>query len=78
VLSVRDGMGASSHAFLHSVTRGRSQLVEPPHYLTSAGGFCFDSSCADAPVQDDPLLEDYNVADIVERFTMACVLGVCL
>ena len=31
-------------------------------------GFCYDQSCKDAPVQDDPNLFDLNVKETVERF----------
>ncbi|XP_057699367.1 lysosomal alpha-mannosidase [Corythoichthys intestinalis] len=30
--------------------------------------FCWDQSCDDPPIKDDPDLEDYNVDDVVERF----------
>uniref|UniRef100_A0A3B4WRF5 Lysosomal alpha-mannosidase n=1 Tax=Seriola lalandi dorsalis TaxID=1841481 RepID=A0A3B4WRF5_SERLL len=32
------------------------------------GGFCWDQSCDDPPIRDDPDLEDYNVDDVVMRF----------
>ena len=32
-------------------------------------GFCYDTiHCTDAPIQDDPRLEDYNVDTIVDLF----------
>eukprot|EP00456_Euglypha_rotunda_P038373 TRINITY_DN2949_c0_g1_i3.p1 TRINITY_DN2949_c0_g1~~TRINITY_DN2949_c0_g1_i3.p1 ORF type:complete len:782 (+),score=111.62 TRINITY_DN2949_c0_g1_i3:151-2346(+) len=31
-------------------------------------GFCYDQSCADPPIQDDPHLENYNVQDRVNAF----------
>ena len=34
-------------------------------------GFCYDQSCKDPPVQDDPNLFDYNVNETVERFVKA-------
>uniref|UniRef100_A0A8C2A1D1 Alpha-mannosidase n=1 Tax=Cyprinus carpio TaxID=7962 RepID=A0A8C2A1D1_CYPCA len=34
-------------------------------------GFCWDQSCNDAPIRDDPDLEDYNVDEIVQRFLNA-------
>ena len=48
----------------------------PPPHLTGIlpngynppEGFCWDQSCDDAPIRDDPDLEDYNVDDVVKRF----------
>ena len=36
-------------------------------------GFCYDQSCNDTPVQDDPNLFDYNVKDTVDRFVKAAL-----
>ena len=37
-------------------------LYQPPD------GFCWDVYCVDTPIQDDPLLSDYNVPQVVEAF----------
>lgn len=34
-------------------------------------GFCFDSVCNDEPIRDNPALSDYNVDEVVERFSSA-------
>ncbi|KAM9494751.1 LOW QUALITY PROTEIN: lysosomal alpha-mannosidase [Clarias gariepinus] len=39
-----------------------------PNGYNPPQGFCWDQSCSDAPVQDDPDLEDYNVDDLVDTF----------
>ena len=31
-------------------------------------GFCYDEDCTDSPIQDDPSVDGYNVAEIVEEF----------
>lgn len=48
--------------------------VRPPPGILPNGynppdGFCWDQSCDDPPIMDDPDLEDYNVDDVVQRFT---------
>ena len=35
-------------------------------------GFCYDQFCEDPPIQDDPLLEDYNVQERVDTFVQEC------
>ncbi|XP_068177714.1 lysosomal alpha-mannosidase isoform X2 [Antennarius striatus] len=39
-----------------------------PNGYNPPDGFCWDQSCDDPPIRDDPDLEDYNVNDVVERF----------
>ncbi|CAJ1052920.1 lysosomal alpha-mannosidase [Xyrichtys novacula] len=39
-----------------------------PNGYNPPEGFCWDQSCSDAPIRDDPDLEDYNVDDVVSRF----------
>ncbi|TRY82085.1 hypothetical protein DNTS_024091 [Danionella cerebrum] len=42
-----------------------------PNGYNPPEGFCWDQSCDDAPFQDDPDLEDYNVNEIVHKFLNA-------
>lgn len=42
-----------------------------PNGYNPPEGFCWDQSCSDPPIQDDPNLEDYNVDEIVQRFLKA-------
>ncbi|XP_071359928.1 lysosomal alpha-mannosidase [Trachinotus anak] len=39
-----------------------------PNGYNPPDGFCWDQSCDDPPIRDDPDLEDYNVDDVVNRF----------
>ncbi|KAJ4941677.1 hypothetical protein JOQ06_011554, partial [Pogonophryne albipinna] len=39
-----------------------------PNGYNPPTGFCWDQSCDDPPIRDDPELEDYNVDDVVNRF----------
>ncbi|XP_045902761.1 lysosomal alpha-mannosidase isoform X2 [Micropterus dolomieu] len=39
-----------------------------PNGYNPPTGFCWDQSCDDPPIRDDPDLEDYNVDDVVKRF----------
>lgn len=39
-----------------------------PNGYNPPEGFCWDQSCDDPPIRDDPDLEDYNVDDVVQRF----------
>uniref|UniRef100_A0A3B4WWI6 Alpha-mannosidase n=1 Tax=Seriola lalandi dorsalis TaxID=1841481 RepID=A0A3B4WWI6_SERLL len=39
-----------------------------PNGYNPPEGFCWDQSCDDPPIRDDPDLEDYNVDDVVMRF----------
>ncbi|XP_040026054.2 lysosomal alpha-mannosidase [Gasterosteus aculeatus] len=39
-----------------------------PNGYNPPDGFCWDQSCDDPPIRDDPELEDYNVDDVVRRF----------
>ncbi|XP_062312069.1 lysosomal alpha-mannosidase [Osmerus eperlanus] len=39
-----------------------------PNGYNPPEGFCWDQSCDDPPIRDDPDLEDYNVDDVVSRF----------
>ncbi|KAM9313685.1 lysosomal alpha-mannosidase [Pholidichthys leucotaenia] len=39
-----------------------------PNGYNPPDGFCWDQSCSDPPISDDPDLEDYNVDDVVHRF----------
>lgn len=57
-------------------------LYSPPTGILPNGynppeGFCWDQLCTDAPIQDDPDLEDYNVEDVVQRFLHAANSQVC-
>ncbi|KAJ8283245.1 hypothetical protein COCON_G00020950 [Conger conger] len=42
-----------------------------PNGYNPPAGFCWDQSCSDPPIQDDPNLEDYNVDAIVQQFLKA-------
>ncbi|XP_062292629.1 lysosomal alpha-mannosidase [Scomber scombrus] len=42
-----------------------------PNGYNPPEGFCWDQSCDDPPIRDDPDLEDYNVDDVVMRFIAA-------
>lgn len=42
-----------------------------PNGYNPPTGFCWDQLCNDAPIRDDPDLEDYNVDDVVQRFLQA-------
>ncbi|XP_061576630.1 lysosomal alpha-mannosidase [Cololabis saira] len=42
-----------------------------PNGYNPPEGFCWDQLCDDAPIRDDPDLEDYNVDDVVRRFLFA-------
>ncbi|XP_003972325.3 lysosomal alpha-mannosidase isoform X1 [Takifugu rubripes] len=39
-----------------------------PNGYNPPEGFCWDQSCSDPPIRDDPDLEDYNVDEVVEQF----------
>ncbi|XP_062846006.1 lysosomal alpha-mannosidase [Trichomycterus rosablanca] len=39
-----------------------------PNGYNPPAGFCWDQSCSDEPVKDDPDLEDYNVDQLVDKF----------
>lgn len=39
-----------------------------PNGYNPPEGFCWDQSCSDPPIRDDPDLEDYNVDKVVELF----------
>lgn len=39
-----------------------------PNGYNPPAGFCWDQSCSDEPVKDDPDLEDYNVDELVDKF----------
>uniref|UniRef100_A0A8C9W6K5 Lysosomal alpha-mannosidase n=1 Tax=Scleropages formosus TaxID=113540 RepID=A0A8C9W6K5_SCLFO len=39
-----------------------------PNGYNPPAGFCWDQSCNDPPIRDDPNLEDYNVDNVVKRF----------
>ncbi|KAM9792306.1 lysosomal alpha-mannosidase [Neosynchiropus ocellatus] len=39
-----------------------------PNGYNPPNGFCWDQSCDDPPIRDDPDLEDYNVDDVVKQF----------
>ncbi|XP_030638691.1 lysosomal alpha-mannosidase [Chanos chanos] len=39
-----------------------------PNGYNPPDGFCWDQSCSDAPIRDDPDLEDYNVDQMVFKF----------
>uniref|UniRef100_A0A8C5CIB9 Lysosomal alpha-mannosidase n=1 Tax=Gadus morhua TaxID=8049 RepID=A0A8C5CIB9_GADMO len=55
-----------------------SESLEPPYADLFTGilpngynppkGFCWDQSCDDAPIMDDPDLEDYNVDDVAMAY----------
>uniref|UniRef100_A0A4W5MNW7 Alpha-mannosidase n=1 Tax=Hucho hucho TaxID=62062 RepID=A0A4W5MNW7_9TELE len=69
---------AREHASMFAqarVIRAHSNLnpaPSPPGILPNGynppEGFCWDQSCDDPPIRDDPDLEDYNVDDVVTRF----------
>ncbi|XP_052465478.1 lysosomal alpha-mannosidase [Carassius gibelio] len=42
-----------------------------PNGYNPPEGFCWDQLCDDAPIRDDPDLEDYNVDEIVQKFLNA-------
>ncbi|XP_013877498.1 lysosomal alpha-mannosidase [Austrofundulus limnaeus] len=42
-----------------------------PNGYNPPEGFCWDQLCSDAPIRDDPDLDDYNVDDVVQRFLHA-------
>ncbi|XP_067244068.1 lysosomal alpha-mannosidase [Chanodichthys erythropterus] len=42
-----------------------------PNGYNPPEGFCWDQLCSDAPIRDDPDLEDYNVDEIVQKFLNA-------
>ncbi|XP_036385660.1 lysosomal alpha-mannosidase [Megalops cyprinoides] len=42
-----------------------------PNGYNPPEGFCWDQLCSDAPIRDDPDLEDYNVDEIVKKFLNA-------
>ncbi|KAG7274498.1 hypothetical protein CRUP_025691 [Coryphaenoides rupestris] len=54
---------AREHASMFAQDRG----ILPNGY-NPPEGFCWDQSCDDPPIMDDPDLEDYNVDDVVHRF----------
>ncbi|XP_016121993.1 lysosomal alpha-mannosidase-like, partial [Sinocyclocheilus grahami] len=56
----------SRHMFGPFISKG----VLPNGY-NPPEGFCWDQSCDDAPIRDDPDLEDYNVDEIVQKFLNA-------
>lgn len=39
-----------------------------PNGYNPPENFCWDQSCTDSPIKDDPELEDYNVDDVVTQF----------
>ncbi|XP_076147474.1 lysosomal alpha-mannosidase [Alosa pseudoharengus] len=39
-----------------------------PNGYNPPDGFCWDQSCSDAPIRDDPNLEDFNVDEMVRKF----------
>lgn len=39
-----------------------------PNGYNPPDNFCWDQSCSDSPIRDDPDLEDYNVDDVVMQF----------
>ncbi|KAL2086870.1 hypothetical protein ACEWY4_017929 [Coilia grayii] len=39
-----------------------------PNGYNPPDGFCWDQSCTDSPIRDDPDLEDFNVHDVVQLF----------
>lgn len=39
-----------------------------PNGYNPPEGFCWDQSCSDPPIRDDPDLEDYNVDTVVKQF----------
>nr|XP_015204430.1 PREDICTED: lysosomal alpha-mannosidase [Lepisosteus oculatus] len=39
-----------------------------PNGYNPPAGFCWDQSCSDPPIQDDPQLEDYNADIVVKNF----------
>lgn len=39
-----------------------------PNGYNPPDNFCWDQSCSDSPIRDDPDLEDYNVGDVVMEF----------
>ena len=53
-------LGSSAQVFVHTFP-GLGDYGPPP-------GMCFDISCGDQPVQDDPRLEDDNLKYMVDLF----------
>ncbi|KAG8441431.1 hypothetical protein GDO86_006973, partial [Hymenochirus boettgeri] len=45
-----------------------------PNGYNPPNGFCWDQLCSDAPIMDDPDLEDYNVDDILKNFLQTAKL----
>ncbi|RWS08571.1 lysosomal alpha-mannosidase-like protein [Dinothrombium tinctorium] len=45
-----------------------------PNGYNPPNGFCFDDTCADEPIIDDPQSDDYNVARKVDDFINASVI----
>lgn len=39
-----------------------------PNGYNPPDDFCWDQSCSDSPIRDDPDLEDYNVDNVVRQF----------
>lgn len=52
--------------FKHSLCLHPSGIL--PNGYNPPEGFCWDQSCDDPPIRDDPDLEDYNVDEVVHRF----------
>ncbi len=54
-----------------SVSLGPAAQVLTGAFITGYGppsGFCYDQSCSDTPIQDDPRLSDVNVDFLVDLF----------
>ena len=48
-------------------------LIHLSHWQGPINGFDFEVGSDDAPIQDDPALEDYNVRQRVELFVIECL-----
>ncbi len=44
-----------------------------PNGYSPPDGFCFDSSCGDDPIMDNPKLEDFNLNEKVDAFIQAVI-----
>ncbi|XP_035261901.1 lysosomal alpha-mannosidase [Anguilla anguilla] len=79
-LDYRDKARRMKEKDMEMVWRASDSLAPPtadlftgvlPNGYNPPEGFCWDQSCSDAPIQDDPSLEDYNVDAIVQKFLKA-------
>ena len=75
-IDYQDFANRADHSTLELVWRGSQSLGSELDLFTGVTwhgygpppGFCYDTSCNDAPVQDDPTLEDVNVGQLLTTF----------